>query len=328
MIQFWRNSMLKKIAVLTSGGDAPGMNSCVRAVVRAGLSKGFEVYGIYNGYKGIMEGDIKLLNRHSVSEILNKGGTVLGTARFPEFKDENVRKIAAEILTEKFGIDAVVGIGGDGTYKGLEGLSKLGIKTIGIPATIDNDIASTEYTIGFDTALNTIIECVDKLRDTSSSHQRCSIIEVMGNRCGDLAACAGIATGAELTITSDKLMTKKEVVDFLQSQRKQGKKHAIVIISEKITDVHEFAHEIQEKCGFDTRAEVIGHMQRGGSPTARDRITAARMGVYAVELLTKGITSVCIGLIDNKLTYNEIDTALKMPRKDSSNYVDIATLIG
>jgi 6-phosphofructokinase 1 len=318
--------MAIKVGVLTSGGDAPGMNACVRAVVRTSLQYGFEVYGIHDGYKGILENNIEKMDRHSVSDILNRGGTILGTARLPEFKEEAVRVKAAGILNS-YGINALVGIGGDGTYMGLRGLSHLGIDTIGLPGTIDNDIASTDYTIGFDTALNTIVECVDRLRDTSTSHQRCSVIEVMGNRCGDLAAYAGLATGAEITITNECMMTKQDVIEKLRQQRQEGKRHAMVIISEKITDVYEFAREIQEKSGFETRAEVIGHMQRGGSPTAFDRILASRMGVYAINLIKQGVTSSCVGIINNRLTYTDIDKALAMPRHTSEGFVKDAVLI-
>lgn len=318
--------MVKKIGVFTSGGDSPGMNACIRAVVRAGLDKGFEVYGIYDGYRGLLEDNIQQLNRHSVSEIINRGGTILGTARLPEFKDEAVRKKAVVIL-KNHGIDALVGIGGDGTYMGLAGLSKLGINTIGLPGTIDNDVASTDFTIGFDTALNTIVECVDRLRDTSSSHQRCSIIEVMGNNCGDLAAYAGLACGAELVITNENMMNKEQVIAFLQKQRQEGKKHAIVIISEKITDVYQFAHEIESACGFETRAEILGHMQRGGTPSANDRILASRLGYYAIQLISEGITSSCVGIVDNKLQYFSIEEALKRPHKSSEELTKICAYL-
>lgn len=318
--------MTKKIGVLTSGGDAPGMNACIRAVVRAGLQKGFEVYAINGGYKGIMTDEITKVSRHFVSDIINRGGTILGTARLPEFKDPEVQKQAADKL-KALGIDALVCIGGDGTYMGAQALSKLGINCIAIPATVDNDISSSDYTIGFDTCLNTIVDCVDRLRDTSSSHQRCSLIEVMGNRCGDLAAYAGLACGSEVTITNDLPMTKDEVIATLKAQREAGKEHAIVIVSEKLCDIHQFAREIQDKCGFDTRAEVLGHMQRGGKPTAFDRILASRLGVYAIELLTRGITSSCVGLVGNNLTYFRIEDALKFPRKRSEEYVNIGALI-
>ncbi|MFA6795959.1 MAG: 6-phosphofructokinase [Bacilli bacterium] len=314
--------MIKKIAILTSGGDAPGMNACIRAVVRSGLINGFEMYGIRDGYRGLLEDNIFKMDRHSVSEIINRGGTILGTARLPEFKNLDVQKKGAEIL-KKHGIDALVGIGGDGTYMGLAALSRLGINTIGIPGTIDNDIASTDYTIGFDTALNTIVECVDRLRDTSSSHQRCSIVEVMGNRCGDLAAHAGLACGAEMVITNETKFSKESVINFLKKEREKGKNHAIIIISEKVCDVYELAHEIMYKCGFETRAEILGHMQRGGTPSAYDRVLASRLGHYSIELLKKGVSSSCIGIIDNKLTTNLIADALAMPRPSSEKFVKI-----
>ncbi len=315
-----------KIGVFTSGGDAPGMNACIRAVVRAGIANGYEVFGIYDGYRGLLADQIVKMDRHSVSDILNRGGTILGTARLPEFKDEAVRIKAVDILN-RHGINALVGIGGDGTYKGLAGLSKLGVNTIGLPGTIDNDIASTDYTIGFDTALNTIVECVDKLRDTSSSHQRCSVIEVMGNHCGDLAAYAGISSGAELVITPENPITKDQVIKYLRAQKDLGKRHAIVIISEKVTDVFEFASEIESRCGFETRAEVLGHMQRGGSPTARDRILATRMGVYAVNLISQGITSSCVGLIKDRLTYTSIDESMELPRHSSMEFIEDSQLV-
>lgn len=319
--------MAKKIGVFTSGGDAPGMNACIRAIVRCGLQRGYEMYGINDGYRGLLEDDIVQMTRHSVSEIINRGGTILGTARLPEFKELEVQKKAVEIL-KKYGIDALVGIGGDGTYRGLAALSKLGINTIGLPGTIDNDVGSSDFTIGFDTALNTIIECVDRLRDTSSSHQRCSIIEVMGNHCGDLAAYAGLATGAELTITPETPITKENVIEFLRQQRAEGKKHAIIIISEKITDVHEFAREIEARCGFETRAEVLGHMQRGGTPTASDRVLASRMGVYAVDLISQGLTSVCVGIVNNQMHYYDIEEAIELPRHSSAEFVRMSTMIG
>jgi len=315
--------MIKKIAVFTSGGDAPGMNACIRAIVRAGLVHGYEMYGIRDGYRGLLEDNIFQMNRHSVSEIINRGGTILGTARLPELKDIEVQKKGVEIL-QKHGIDALVGIGGDGTYMGLAALSRLGINTIGIPGTIDNDISSSDFTIGFDTALNTIVECVDRLRDTSSSHQRCSIIEVMGNRCGDLAAYAGVACGAEMVITNETEFSKESVIEFLKKQREEGKNHAIIIISEKVCDVYELAHEIMYKCGYETRAEILGHMQRGGTPSAFDRVLASRLGHYSIELIDQGVSSSCIGLIHNQLTCNSITDALAMPRNSSKEFVKIS----
>ena len=319
--------MVKRIAILTSGGDAPGMNACIRACVRAGLKNGYEMFGIHNGYRGLVNDEIEPLGRHSVSEIINRGGTILGTARLDSFKTLEVQRKAVELLSSHR-IDALIGIGGDGTYRGLMALSKLGITTIGLPGTIDNDITSSDYTIGFDTALNTVIQCVDKLRDTSSSHQRCSIIEVMGNHCGDLAAYAGLACGAEMVITTDTPVTKNQVIEFLQQQRRTGKQHAIILISEKMTDVHEFAHEIAHKCGFETRAEVLGHMQRGGSPSAFDRCLASRLGVFAIDCISKGVSSACCGIVQNKLTYYNIEDALKLPQSSTVEFVRTSQLIG
>lgn len=319
--------MKKRIAVLTSGGDAPGMNACIRACVRAGLTSGDEMFGIYNGYKGLIDDEILPLNHNSVSEIINRGGTILGTARLPEFRNIELQQRAVEIL-KKHNIDALIGIGGDGTYQGLAKLAKLGVQTIGLPGTIDNDISSTDYTIGFDTALNTVVECVDRLRDTSSSHQRCSIVEVMGNRCGDLSAYAGLACGAELVITNETRITRDEVIRFLQEQRRSGKKHAIVIISEKITDIESLAKEVEAKTGFEARAEKLGHMQRGGTPSASDRVLASRLGEYAIELIDNNISCVCAGIVQNKLKYYNIYDALELPRKSSLEMVKVASNIG
>ncbi len=314
--------MIKKIGVLTSGGDAPGMNACLRAVVRAGLKAGLEMYAIHDGYKGIIDRNIEKLDRHSVSDILNRGGTVIGTARLPQFAQPEVQMKAVEIL-QSYGIDALVTIGGDGTYQGALALSRRGINCIGLPGTIDNDIASTDYTIGFDTALNCIIECVDRLRDTSTSHQRCSVIEVMGRNCPDLAAYAGVACGAEITITQESEWTKESVIAELKKQKESGKRHAIVIVAEHICDVHEFAHEIERDSGFETKAEVLGHMQRGGSPTAFDRVLASRMGDYAVDLLINGVSGACVGLVKNELKYYPIEEALKLPRHSCKDLLKV-----
>ncbi|HBD06320.1 MAG TPA: 6-phosphofructokinase [Firmicutes bacterium] len=315
--------MVKRVAVLTSGGDAPGMNACLRAIVRSSLNQGLEVFAIREGYKGLIEDNIFQMQRHSVSDIINRGGTIIGTARLKEFVNLEVQKKAVEIL-HSHGIDALIAIGGDGTYKGALALHKLGIHTISIPGTIDNDIASTDYSIGFDTALNTIIECVDKLRDTSTSHQRCSVIEVMGHRCGDLAAYAGIACGAEITLINEKLVNRSEVIEDLKRQKSEGKRHAMVIVAEKITNVEEFAHEIEREVGFETRSEVLGHMQRGGVPSAFDRVLASRLGDYAVSLLAQDISGVCLGTVNNKLVYTPVEEALKMERHNSIKFLEVA----
>lgn len=307
--------MIKRIGILTSGGDSPGMNCAIRAVVRAALSYGLEVYGIYDGYKGLVEGNIFKMDRSSVSHIVNRGGTILRTARLIEFKEEETRKKGVEQL-KKFGIEALVVIGGDGSFMGAKKLTEMGINCIGLPGTIDNDIASTDYTIGFDTCLNTIIECVDKIRDTTESHSRCSIIEVMGNHCGDLALYSGIAEGADMIITPDHPIPEKEIFKTLKKMREENEnKRAIVIVSEKLyPDIAAFGKRIQEETGFDTRTNVLGHVQRGGAPNAFDRVLAARMGVYAVDCLIEGKGGVCVGLVNNKLVSYDIYDALKLPR--------------
>ena len=305
-----------RIGVLTSGGDAPGMNATIRAVVRAAIQSGDTIFGIYDGYRGLVEGKMMEFTRKDVSEIIARGGTILGTARLPEFKYETVRELAVKQL-ERNDIEALVTIGGDGTYTGALKLHEMGIKTIGVPGTIDNDIASTDFTIGFSTALNTACEAIDKLRDTSSSHQRCSIIEVMGRHCGDLALYSGICCGAEYIITNETGLDKEKLLKDLKQNRLAGRKHAIVVMSENITDVHALAKEIEEYSGYECRATVLGYIQRGGSPTPEDRLLAARLGEYAVDLLHEGITGVAVGVRKNELTYTPIEEALAMQNEPS-----------
>ena len=312
-----------RIGILTSGGDAPGMNATIRAVVRAGLASKDQVFGIYDGYRGLIEGKIQEFNRQSVSETLNKGGTILGTARLPEFEYESVRRLAIKQL-QKHDIDALICLGGDGTYTGALRLHEMGIKTIGIPCTIDNDIASTDFTIGFSTALNTACDAIDRLRDTSSSHQRCSIIEVMGRHCGDLALYSGICCGAEYIITNESGLDKDKLLADLKQNRLAGRKHAIVVISEHITDVYQLAKEVEEYSGYECRATILGYVQRGGAPTPEDRLLAARLGKYAVDLLHEGITGVAVGVRNNKLHNTPIEEALAMqnePNKELSKLV-------
>lgn len=308
---------MRKIAILSSGGDAPGMNAAIRAAARTATHYGMKPYAVYEGYKGLVEGNIKEAGRFS--ELVNKGGTCLWTSRLPEFLDEGVRQKGIDNL-KALGIDSLVVIGGDGTYRGARDLSEMGFNCVCVPATIDNDIASTDYTIGFDTALNTIVEAVDKIRDTSGSHQRCSIIEVMGRHCGDLAISAGIACGAEIVITSDTGLDKKNVLEKLKQSHVEGKRHAIVIITENITNVYDLAKDIEEYSGYGCRATVLGYVQRGGNPTANDRILASRLGSYAVELLHQGEFGKAVGLIGNKLVKFDIDEALNMKREKSSLY--------
>lgn len=316
--------MIKKIGILTSGGDSPGMNAAIRAAVRTGLSYGIEMYGITNGYRGLINREIHRMDRSSVSDIVNRGGTILKTARLPEFKEEKVLLQAVQILKEE-GIEALVVIGGDGSYRGALDLTKHGINCIGLPGTIDNDIASTDYTIGFDTALNTIIESVDKIRDTTESHSRCSLIEVMGNRCGDLALYAGIAEGAEIIITPDFGMSDEEVFSTLKEMReKDANKRAIVIISEKIyPDIHAFAKEVEKNTGFTTRATVLGYIQRGGAPSAKDRVLAGRMGSFAIDLLVQGKGGRCVGVRGMNLVDYDIYEALAMKKVTNTSMMEL-----
>ena len=306
--------MIKKIGVLTSGGDSPGMNAAIRAVVRAGLSNDVEVYGIRDGYLGLHQNRIKKLERYSVSDVINRGGTFLGSARFPEFKEESVRRQAIENLKEH-GIEALVVIGGDGSYMGAKKLTEMGYPCIGLPGTIDNDIAGTDFTIGFDTALNVILDAVDRLRDTSSSHKRISIVEVMGRHCGDLALSAAVAGGAEFVVVPEQGFDKESLISQIESGIERGKRHALVVICEHITDVNALAKEVETRTQLETRATILGHIQRGGSPTGRDRILASRMGAFAVQLLIEGQGGRCIGLLNNQLVHHDIVDCIENMRR-------------
>lgn len=307
--------MVRKIGVLTSGGDAPGMNAAIRSVTRIALNNGIEVVGVHDGYRGLLESSFEPLSRNAVSDILDRGGTKLGSARLPEFREEEVQDTCIRNLKRE-GIDALVVIGGDGSYRGALALTKKGINCIGLPGTIDNDIPGTDFTIGFHTALHTCVENVDKLRDTSSSHHRCSIVEVMGNHCGDLALYTAISCGAEMVITPE---TGYDELEVLENLRYLGdavrKNHAIVIISEKICDVDDLAKKVSLNTNFSGRATVLGHIQRGGSPVPTDRLLASRMGEKAVDLLMEGIGGQCVGIIDNAITSMPIDEALERPRQ-------------
>lgn len=311
-----------KIAVLTSGGDAPGMNAAIRAVVRAGTMYGHEIYGVKDGYQGLINDDLILLSHQSVSGMLNLGGTFLGTSRAPEFLKEEVRQQAVDHLKAR-GITALIVIGGDGTYRGAMDLTKMGVKTIGLPGTIDNDIAGTDFTIGFHTAVETIVDAIDKLRDTSTSHQRCSIVEVMGRHCGDLALYAGVCGGAEFIITPENPMNKEAIIERLKKHKKEGRRHAIIVITENILDVHTFANEITDKSGFASRATVLGYIQRGGSPCPEDRILGSRMGTYAVELLNDDIYGVCVGVRDSRMVHLPFSNVVgvKRPKNELYNIV-------
>jgi len=312
---------MRNIAVLTSGGDAPGMNACLRAVVRKALYEGYNVYGVRNGYRGLVDGDYTLMNRKSVAEKLNRGGTFLGSARLPEFKEVEVREKAIAHM-KRYDIDTLIAIGGDGTYQGAAALSKMGINVIALPGTIDNDITTTDYTIGFDTALNTIVENIDKLRDTSSSHNRCTIVEVMGRRCPDLAVHSGLATGAEYIITHESGFSEDKIIKSLNTALKNNKRHALVIITEHVTDTLELAKRIEKRVGIESRATILGHIQRGGTPTAFDRVLASRMGHFAVELLNNNVNNKSINIKDNKLVGIDIDETVEL-NKDSNSSMDI-----
>ncbi|MDF2154751.1 6-phosphofructokinase [Vibrio sp. CAU 1672] len=310
--------MIKKIGVLTSGGDAPGMNAAVRGVVRTALSEGLEVFGVFDGYLGLYEDRIEKLDRSSVSDVINKGGTFLGSARFPEFRDVAVREKAIENL-KKHGIDALVVIGGDGSYMGAKKLTEMGYPCIGLPGTIDNDIAGTDYTIGYLTALNTVIDAIDRLRDTSSSHQRISIVEIMGRHCGDLTLMSAIAGGCEYIITPETGLDKEKLISNIQDGIKKGKKHAIIALTELMMDANELAKEIETATGRETRATVLGHIQRGGRPTAFDRVLASRMGNYAVHLLMEGHGGRCVGIQKEQLVHHDIIDAIENMKRPVRN---------
>lgn len=305
---------MKSIAVLTSGGDAPGMNPAVRAVVRTACQRGIKVYGVDRGYTGLIKGDIHEMNLRSVSDIITRGGTILYSARCPEFKtEEGLRKAVA--TCKKFGIDGMVIIGGDGSFRGARDLSLRGIPCIGLPGTIDNDISCTDYTIGYDTCLNTIVQMVDRIRDTSESHDRCTVVEVMGRGAGYLALEAGIAVGATSIIVPEvEYDIERDVIARIREFQKTGKKHFIVIVAEGVGGTAEIAKKIEAETGVESRATILGHVQRGGSPTARDRIMASQMGSRAVDLLTQGIGNRVVGIKDNKIVDFDIFEALKMTK--------------
>jgi 6-phosphofructokinase 1 len=300
---------MKRIGVLTSGGDSPGMNAAIRAVVRKGIYHDLEVYGIYNGYAGLISGNIKKLELGSVGDIIHRGGTMLHSARCLEFKTPEGQQKGIEQL-KKFGIEGLVVIGGDGSFQGAKKLSEQGYPTIGVPGTIDNDIPGTDFTIGFDTALNTIIDAIDKIRDTATSHERTYIIEVMGRDAGDLALWAGLADGAESILIPEEDHKMEQIVQKLKRGHERGKKHSIIIVAEGCGRGGDVADEIEKRTGFETRVTVLGHIQRGGSPTAFDRVLASRLGAEAVELLLQGKAGRTVGIENNKLVDYDITEVL------------------
>lgn len=317
-------SKIKTIGVLTSGGDAPGMNAAIRAVVRKALQNGMEVKGIKKGYAGLLNEEIFTMEKTDVSDIIQRGGTVLGTARCPEFKEEEVQAKAAQIC-KKHGIEGLVVIGGDGSYRGAQALARHGINTVGLPGTIDLDISCTEYTIGFDTAINTAMEAIDKVRDTSSSHERCSIIEVMGRNAGYIALWCGIANGAEDILLPEKYdYNEQDIINNIISNRKRGKTHHIIINAEGIGHSTSMARRIEAATGIETRATILGYMQRGGSPTCKDRFYASIMGAYAADLLSEGKSKRVVCIKGGELCDYDIEEALAMEKKISDYQYDVA----
>jgi 6-phosphofructokinase 1 len=316
--------MAKSLAVLTSGGDAPGMNAAIRAVVRAGIYYGFKMMGVYKGYSGLLNGDVAELNLRSVSDILSRGGTILYTARSKRFMELEYQKQAADYC-RSLDIEGLVVIGGDGSFKGARALSNLGIPCVGIPGTIDNDIACSDYTIGFDTAMNTAVEMVDKIRDTAASHDRCSVVEVMGRHCGDIALQTGIAVGATAILVPEiEHDLERDVISRIYEQKDTGKKHFIVIVAEGVGGVQEISHYIQHRTGIETRATILGHVQRGGSPTLMDRLMATSMGVSAVHLLANGVGNRVVAYKNGDIVDYDITEALDMPRIFDKELYDIA----
>lgn len=305
---------MKSIAVLTSGGDAPGMNAAVRAVVRTACQRGIKVYGVDRGYTGLIKGDVHEMNLRSVSDIITRGGTILYSARCPEFKTEEGIQKAVDTC-KRVGIDGMVIIGGDGSFRGARDLSLRGIPCIGLPGTIDNDISCTDYTIGYDTCLNTIVQMVDRIRDTSESHDRCTVVEVMGRGAGYLALESGIAVGAtSILVPEFEYDIERDIIARIREFQKTGKRHFIVIVAEGVGGTAEIAKKIEAETGVESRATILGHVQRGGSPTARDRIMASQMGSRAVDLLTQGIGNRVVGIRDNKIVDFDIFEALKMTK--------------
>ena len=305
---------IKTIGVLTSGGDAPGMNAAIRAVVRRAVSLGLKVKGIRKGYNGLLNEEIIDMTARDVSDTISRGGTILYTARCAEFREEEGQRLGAEVC-RKHGIDGMVVIGGDGSFAGAQKLARLGINTIGVPGTIDLDIACTDYTIGFDTAVNTAMDAIDKVRDTASSHERCSIIEVMGRNAGYIALWCGIANGAEDVLLQENYdYDEQKLINNLINNRKRGKKHHIIINAEGIGHSVSMARRIEAATGVETRATILGHMQRGGSPTCRDRVYASIMGSYAVDLLAAGKTNRVVAYKGGKYTDFDIDEALAMQK--------------
>ena len=318
---------MKTIAVLTSGGDSPGMNAAVRAVVRTACENGIRVLGVVRGYNGLINGDFVEMDLRSVSDIIHRGGTKLYSARSVEFATEEGMRKAIRVCREN-GIEGVVVIGGDGSFMGARALANQGIPCVGIPGTIDNDIACSEYTIGYDTAMNTAVEAIDKLRDTTQSHDRCSVVEVMGHHAGYIALNVGIATGALAVLLPERPFDfERDILQRMRQTQVTGKKHFIIIVSEGVTDAQTLANQIQAATGVDSRATVLGHIQRGGSPTVRDRVNASLMGYHAVDLLDKGIYNRVVALSGGKIVDYDVNVALSMHKYLDPMEIEVAQAI-
>jgi 6-phosphofructokinase 1 len=317
---------MKKIVVLTSGGDSPGMNAAIRAVVRTGIFHGLEVFGVERGYTGLIEGQIFPMNISSVGGIMQRGGTILKTSRCEKFKTKEGLDIALQKLKE-FNIDGLVTIGGDGTLRGTRKLSALGVKTMGVPATIDNDLSKTDMAIGVDTALNTVIGAIDKIKDTASSHERAFIIEVMGRNSGYLALMGGIAGGVEVVLIPEISYNLREISLKLKEGYQRGKTHCIIIIAEGVGKTYEVSKFLEDKIGFETRITILGYLQRGGSPSAFDRLLASRLGAAAVEHLLKGETSKMVGLMGNKIEATDLEVVLSEQKIISQDLYNLALML-
>lgn len=317
---------MKTIAVMTSGGDSPGMNPAIRAVVRKALYHGMDVYGIYRGYSGLINDEIRQMDLGSVGDIIHRGGTILYSARCEDFKTVEGQRTGVANL-KKHGIDGLVVIGGDGSFRGAQKLSELGIPTIGVPGTIDNDIPCTDFTIGFDTSVNTVIESIDKIRDTATSHERTYIIEVMGRHAGDIALWAGLAAGAESILIPEIGFTIEEIVEKLQRGQQRGKKHSIIILAEGVGKAPELGAHIQALTGMETRVTILGHVQRGGSPSAYDRVLASRMGAKAVELLLEGHQAEMVAIQQNDIVGIDINYALSQKHDIDRKLFDLASVL-
>lgn len=317
---------MNKIGVLTSGGDAPGMNAAIRAVVRSGIESGMQVVGVERGYAGLVAGEFLPMSMRSVSDIIQRGGTILKTARCPEFKQKETQQIAIKNM-RKEGIEGLIVIGGDGSFMGAKALSEAGFPSVGIPGTIDNDLAYTDYTLGFDTACNTILDAINKLRDTMSSHERVSLVEVMGRNCGDLALYAGLCGGAEVIIVPEHKLEIEEIVKLVNESKEHGKTSGIIVLAEGVCHAPELAKTLIERTGLSIKSTVLGHLQRGGSPSCRDRYLGTCWGVQAVRLLKKGIGNRICGIKNNKLYDMDIVEGCNMKKQFDEELYQLACIV-